>query len=184
MHLTTNLQPFGYQAFAAVDTNGARLADIQFEADVESGGATIGLLEGGKWIASSASQRRGRFANANSVQPGYHRSITVVIASNNPDGQSRLTVKWLRLSPSEVIELRAGAMARVAIGIEFVVALAVILYAGLREVPKRVRRRAAGCSSAGRSLMQCGSDVRELSRSRRRKLRPAAIGFPRMLLAR
>ena len=97
MHLTTNQQPFGYQAFAAVDTNGARLADIQFEADVESGGATIGLLEGGKWIASSASQRRGRFADANSVQLGYHRSITVVIANNNPDGQSRLTVKWLRL---------------------------------------------------------------------------------------
>jgi hypothetical protein len=97
MHLTTNAQPYGYQAFAAVDTNGARLADIQFEADVESGGMTIGLLESGKWIVSNASRRRGRFADANSVELGYHRSITVVIANNNPDGQSRLTVKWLRL---------------------------------------------------------------------------------------
>jgi len=97
MHLTTSPEPFGYQAFAAVDTRGARLADIQFEADVESGGVTIGLLESGKWIASSASQRRGRFADANSVLLGYHRSITVVIANNNPEGKSRLTVKWLRL---------------------------------------------------------------------------------------
>jgi hypothetical protein len=97
MHLTTNTEPYGYQVFAAVDTNGARLADIQFEADVESGSVTIGLLESGKWIASSASQRRGRFADANSVLLGYHRSITVVIANNNPEGQSRLTLKWLRL---------------------------------------------------------------------------------------
>ena len=97
MHLTTNTEPYGYQAFAAVDTNGARLADIQFEADVESGSVTIGLLESGKWIASIASQRRGRFADANSVLLGYHRSITVVIANNNPEGHSRLTVKWLRL---------------------------------------------------------------------------------------
>jgi hypothetical protein len=97
MHLTTNSQPYGYQAFAAVDTNGARLADIQFEADVESGSVSIGLLESGKWIASSASQRPGRFVDANSVLLGYHRSITVVIANNNPDGQSRVTIKWLRL---------------------------------------------------------------------------------------
>jgi len=97
MRLITSTEPFGYQAFAAVDTNGARLADIQFEMEIESGGVTVGLLQAGKWIAQVASRRAGRFADANSVQLGYARSITVVIANNNPDGQSRLSVKWLRL---------------------------------------------------------------------------------------
>jgi hypothetical protein len=95
--LATNAEPYGYQAFASVDTKGARLADIQFEAELESGGATVGLLQAGKWIASSSSQRPGRFADANSVQLGYNRSITLVIANNNAAGRSRLTLKWLRL---------------------------------------------------------------------------------------
>ena len=95
--LATNAEPFAYQAFASVDTKGARVADIQFEADLESGGATVGLLQSGKWIATSSSQRQGRFADANSVQLGYNRSITVMIANNNPAGRSRLTVKWLRV---------------------------------------------------------------------------------------
>jgi hypothetical protein len=97
MELSTNADPYGYQAFAAIDTRGARVADIQFEAAVESGGATIGLLQSGKWIASASSQRLGRFADANSVELGYNRSLTVVVANNNPQGRSRLTIKWLRL---------------------------------------------------------------------------------------
>ena len=95
--LTTNAEPYAYQMFAAVDTRGARLADLQFEADLESGGATIGLQQSGKWIASTSSQREGRFADANSVRLGYGHSIMVVVANNNPAGESRLILKSLRL---------------------------------------------------------------------------------------
>ena len=97
MNLITNDEPYTYQAFAAVNTKGARFADIQFEAAIQSGGITIGLLESGKWVASSSSQRPGSFADSNSVQLGRGRSVTVVIANDNPNGESRATIKWLRL---------------------------------------------------------------------------------------
>jgi hypothetical protein len=88
---------FGYQAFAAVDTNGARAADIQFDAEIESGGVSIGLVQGNTWLATSSSQRPGRFADTNSAQLGYGRSVMVIIANNNPSGETRLRIKSLRL---------------------------------------------------------------------------------------
>jgi len=95
--LVTNPEPYGYQAFATVDTKRANVADIQFDAEIESGGATIGLLQDGKWIAVNSSQRRGRFADANTSELGRSRSLTVVVANDNPAGESRLTIKSLRL---------------------------------------------------------------------------------------
>jgi hypothetical protein len=95
--LVTNAEPFAYQAFATVHTNGARAADIQFEADVESGGVTIGLLQSGKWIAVSSSPQPGVFADTNSTLLGYSRSVTLMIANNNPAGETRVTLKSLRL---------------------------------------------------------------------------------------
>jgi hypothetical protein len=95
--LVTNAEPFAYQAFATVHTNGAGAADIQFEADVESGGITIGLLQSGKWIAVSSSPHPGVFADTNSTQLGYSRSVTLMIANNNPAGETRVTLKSLRL---------------------------------------------------------------------------------------
>jgi len=95
--LVTNADPYAYQAFAIVETRRANVADILFEAEIESGGATIGLLQDGKWIAVNSSQRRGRFADANSAELGRSRSLTVVVANDNAAGQSRLTIKSLRL---------------------------------------------------------------------------------------
>ena len=97
MTLVTNDDSYGYQAWATVATNWAGAADIQFDIDVESGGTTVGLLQAGKWIASSSSTRPGRFADTNSTELGWRRSLTVMIANNNPAGQSRLTVKAFRL---------------------------------------------------------------------------------------
>ena len=95
--LVTNADPYAYQAFATVETRRANVADIQFDAEIESGGATIGLLQDGKWIAVNSSQRRGRFADANSAELGRSRSLTVVVANDNAAGESRLTIKSLRL---------------------------------------------------------------------------------------
>jgi hypothetical protein len=95
--LVTDPEPFAYQAFATVNTDGASSAAIQFEADIESGGTTIGLLQSGKWIAVSSSHRRGVFSDASAAQLGYSRSITLTIANNNPAGETRLTLKSLRL---------------------------------------------------------------------------------------
>jgi len=95
--LVTSDEPYAYQAFATVNRNGADAADIQFDIDVESGGTTVGLLQSGKWIASSSWTRPGTFADTNSALLGYGRSLTVVIANNNPAGQSRLILKSLRL---------------------------------------------------------------------------------------
>jgi len=95
--LVTDLEPFAYQAVATVNRNGARSAAIQFEVDIESGGTAIGLLQSGKWIAISSSQRPGVFSDAIAVQLGYGRSISVTIANNNPAGETRLTLKSLRL---------------------------------------------------------------------------------------
>jgi hypothetical protein len=98
-HLTmvTDSEPFGYQAYAILSTGGANAADIQFDAEVEVGAATIGLVQSGKWIATNSSQRTGAFSDSNSALLGFGRSVTVVIANDNPAGESRLTVKSLRL---------------------------------------------------------------------------------------
>jgi hypothetical protein len=95
--LVTNAEPYAYQAFATVPTNGASAADIEFEADVESGGLTIGLLQSGKWIAVNSSPRPGVFTDTNSTLLGHSRSVTLMIANNNPAGETRMTLKWLRL---------------------------------------------------------------------------------------
>jgi hypothetical protein len=97
MTLVTDPEPFAYQVFATVNTEGASSAAIRFEADIESGGMTIGLLQAGKWIAVNSSQRPGVFADTNSALLGYRRSMTVMIANNNPAGETRLRLKSLRL---------------------------------------------------------------------------------------
>jgi hypothetical protein len=97
VRIITNDDAFGYQALANVNTDGASAADIQFDIEVESGGVTIGLLQAGKWIASNSADRAGPFAEWNSARLGYHRSLTVGIANANPAGESRLTVKALRV---------------------------------------------------------------------------------------
>jgi hypothetical protein len=95
--LVTNPEPYAYQAFATVETRRASSADIQFDAEVESGGASIGLLQNGNWIAVNSSTRPGRFADANTAELGRGRSVTVVVANNNAAGESRLTIRTLRL---------------------------------------------------------------------------------------
>jgi hypothetical protein len=95
--IATSNEPFGYQAFANIPAGGAAAADIQFDVDVEAGGVTIGLLQGGKWIAINSTLKPGAFVESNSAQLGYRRSLTVMIANDNPAGESRLTVKSLKL---------------------------------------------------------------------------------------
>jgi hypothetical protein len=97
MTLATSKDPFGYQAFAIINRAGADAADIQFDVDVEAGGLTVGLLQAGKWIAVNSTPTAGSFANSNSAQLGYQRSLTVMIANNNPAGESRATVRSLRV---------------------------------------------------------------------------------------
>ena len=97
MTIVTSSEPFGYQAFANISTAGAVAVDLQFDLNVEAGGVTIGLVQGGKWIAINSTQKPGAFADSNSAQLGYRRSLTVMIANDNPAGESRLTVKSLRL---------------------------------------------------------------------------------------
>jgi len=95
--LVTNAEPYGYQAFASIETKRARSVDLVFDAQLESGGATIGFLQNGKWIASNSSQRPGRFTGANTAELGRSRSLTVVIANDNSAGESRLIVRSLRV---------------------------------------------------------------------------------------
>jgi hypothetical protein len=95
--MVTSSEPFGYQAVATVSAGGARAADIQFDAEVEQGGVTIGLLQAGKWIAANSSRSRGPFADWNSAQLGYQRSLTLVVANDNPAGESRVTINAVRL---------------------------------------------------------------------------------------
>jgi len=95
--IVSNGEAFGYQAFAAVDTKGARAVDIQFDAELDAGGVSIGLVQGNTWLATSSSQRPGRFVDTNSAQLGYARSVMVVIANNNPSGETRLRITSLRL---------------------------------------------------------------------------------------
>jgi hypothetical protein len=95
--LTTGIEPYAYQAYAMIGTRGANAADIQFEAEIEAGGVTIGLLQSGDWIAKISSTKTGAFAGSTSAILGYSRSITVIVANLNPAGESRLTIKSLRL---------------------------------------------------------------------------------------
>jgi hypothetical protein len=97
LRIITNDEAFGYQVLANVKTNGANAADIQFDIDVESGGVTVGLLQAGKWIASNSATQAGQFSDWNSAQLGYHRTLTIAIANDNAAGESRLTVKALRV---------------------------------------------------------------------------------------
>jgi hypothetical protein len=95
--LVTGTEPFTYQAYATISSSGAASADLHFDAFVESGAVSIGLLQSGKWIATSSSAGPGAFTDSNAARLGYRRMLTVVIANNNPGGESRLTVKSLRL---------------------------------------------------------------------------------------
>jgi hypothetical protein len=95
--LATNSDPYGYQAYATVNPNSANTAGIRFDADVERGGVTIGLLQAGKWIAVNSSQNIGTFSDLNSALLGFRRSLTVMIANKNPAGESRVVIKSLRL---------------------------------------------------------------------------------------
>jgi hypothetical protein len=95
--MVTSEDPFGYQAFATVSAGGAGAAEFQFDVEIEQGGVTIGLLQGGKWIAANSSRSPGPFADWNSAQLGHRRSLTVVVANDNPAGESRVTINALRL---------------------------------------------------------------------------------------
>src|SRR5262249_42325547 len=95
--LVTSAEPYGYQVLATIATKGARSVDIVFRAHVQSGGATIGVLQGGNWIVSNSSERPGDFAEANTAELGRSRSLTVVIANDNAAGESRLTIRSLRV---------------------------------------------------------------------------------------
>jgi hypothetical protein len=95
--VVTGSEPMAYQAYAAVRTNGAAVADLQFEADIQSGGVTIGLQQAGRWIDQGSSQRPGAFLDSISARLGFSRSVTVVIANDNPAGESRLRIKSLKL---------------------------------------------------------------------------------------
>jgi hypothetical protein len=95
--LTTSDEPYGYQAFATIRANGAHTAGIKFDADVERGGVTIGIQQGGEWIAINSSQSTGPFSGLNSALLGFRRSLMVTIANRNAAGESRVTIKSLRL---------------------------------------------------------------------------------------
>jgi hypothetical protein len=95
--LTTSAEPYGYQAYANISVNGANTAGVRFDADVVSGGVTIGILQAGEWIAINSSHGVGRFTDLNSALLGFRRSLTVMIANRNPDGESRVRIKSLKL---------------------------------------------------------------------------------------
>lgn len=95
--LVTGPEPSTYQAIATVAANGASTVDFHFDTIVESGAVTIGLLQRGRWIAASSSTGAGTFADSNAAQLGYARTFSVVIANNNPAGESRLVVNSLRV---------------------------------------------------------------------------------------
>lgn len=95
--VATSSDPYGYQAYATINTNNANTAGIRFEADVERGGVTIGLLQAGKWIAINSSQNTGTFSDLNSALLGFRRTLTVMIANKNPEGESRVVIKSLRV---------------------------------------------------------------------------------------
>jgi hypothetical protein len=97
LRLVTSADPYGYQAYATIKTNGANTAGIAFEADVESGGVSIGLLQAGSWLTTNSSLGVGRFSESNSALLGFRRSLMVVIANRNAAGESRATIKSLKL---------------------------------------------------------------------------------------
>src|SRR5262245_33564409 len=65
--LVTSAEPYGYQAFATINARGADTAGLTFDANVESGGVTIGILQAGEWLAVNSSQTPGAFAEINSA---------------------------------------------------------------------------------------------------------------------
>jgi hypothetical protein len=95
--LATDADPFAYQAQATVGTDGAVSVFLQVDADIVSGGVTVGLQQGGRWIATSSSQQVGAFSDSIIARLGRGKSVTVVIANNNPVGESRVGVGSLRL---------------------------------------------------------------------------------------
>jgi hypothetical protein len=95
--VVTSAEPAAYQAYATVNTDGAAAADLHFEANVDSGGLSIGLQQAGKWIATSSSVHAGVFSDSISAHLGYRRSLTVVVANNNSGGTSQFSLRFLRL---------------------------------------------------------------------------------------
>ncbi len=97
LRVVTSAKPYDYQAFATIDTKHARTADIVFDSDIQAGGATIGFVQNGKWIVSNSATQSGRFADENTVNLGRDPSLTVVVANDNAAGESRFTIRSLRV---------------------------------------------------------------------------------------
>lgn len=97
MTLVTSAEPYGYQVFATIPANGANTAGMLFDADVERGAISIGIQQAGEWLAINSSRGIGRFADLNSALLGFRRSLTIVIANRNADGESRVTLNSLRI---------------------------------------------------------------------------------------
>ena len=95
--LVTSVDPYGYQVVATIARKQARSVDVVFSAHIQSGGATIGVQQDGNWIVSNSSDRPGDFAEANTAELRRSRSIMVVIANDNAAGESRLTIRSLRV---------------------------------------------------------------------------------------
>ena len=95
--LVTSTDAYSYQLFASVDTHGAKAADLQFELGIESGGATIGIQQDGAWLTVDTTNRRGTFVGANSTTLGFGRTLSVVIANNNAEGESVIHLRSVRL---------------------------------------------------------------------------------------
>jgi hypothetical protein len=95
--LVTSREPFEYQAYATIETRRASAVDFHFDATVESGGVSIGVLQNGRWIAASSSKQPGPFTGSNAARLGLRSTITLMIANNNPGGESRIVINSFRV---------------------------------------------------------------------------------------
>jgi hypothetical protein len=95
--LITNTDSYAYQASATVATHSADVAYLRFDGDLEAGGASVGLLQAGKWLTLASCLKPGPCSGAVWSPMRSGDSVSVVIANNNAAGESRLIVKSLLL---------------------------------------------------------------------------------------
>jgi hypothetical protein len=110
VHVVTGPEPFAYQATARLPAKaGAAGYLVEFEVEIDRGGATLGLLDpAGRWIEVRSRSEPGRLIGTVRGRARAGASLTLVLANHNPKGDSSFALRRLEILAEPAQDPSAG----------------------------------------------------------------------------
>jgi hypothetical protein len=99
VRVVTGPEPFAYQATARLPAKaGVTAYLVEFEVEIDRGGATLGLLDpAGRWIEVRSRSEPGRLIGTVRGRARAGASLTLVLANHNPKGDSAFALRRLEI---------------------------------------------------------------------------------------